>query len=63
MCIMHIKQLRQKAVSEVKIHISKKMLVVLRNSSLKVKQLNEKRAVSEDVGNFLKWTNQSYFKS
>ena len=54
MCIMHIKQLRQKAVSEVKIHISKKMLVVLRNSSLKVKQLNKKRAVSEDVGNFLK---------
>ena len=51
---MHIKQLRQKAVSEVKIYISKKMLVVLRNSSLKVKQLNEKRAVSEDVGNFLK---------
>ena len=54
MCIIHIKQLRKKAVSEVKIHILKKILELLLKLNLKVKQLNEKKAVSEVVGNFLK---------
>ena len=56
MCIIHIKQLRKKAVSEVKIHILKKILVLLLNSNLnlKVKQLNEEKAVSEVEGDFLK---------
>ena len=43
MCVIHIKQLRKKEVSEVKIYILKKALVLLLNSNLKVKQLKEKK--------------------
>ena len=48
-----MKQLRKKAVSEVTIYILEKILELLLNLNLEVKQLNEKKAVSEVVDNFL----------
>ena len=54
MRVIHIKQLRKKAVSEVKIYILKKNTSASTQLRFKSKATEGEKAVSEVVGNFLK---------